>query len=212
MAGALVLGLSARLALADETTKRFWVDKAAGVSIAFPTGDLLKGFKPHSAPLIGNQVFALNRPVIMNDDPIFPVMVGSTTCVMRLRYDGEGALLQRLLAESRAAPDGGKADGKARCERTIYGKGVSPTFYGVALDEGALGLRETCTAAYRLPATENYPYVVSQMTTFTAGRHGYELQCMMLVKSEASAKSYWQEQAKAFLAIRDSIAVAPATP
>jgi hypothetical protein len=203
--------LTASLAYAAEELRRYWIDRPAGVSIAFPSGDdPLRSFTPNGAPLAGNQVFVLTRPLLMNDDPVLPVMAGVTTCVMRRRYEDQGDRLKRLLAESRASADGGKIDGRARCEPAIYPTTATDrTFYGVVLEDAPLGLREVCVAAYTLPSMDKFPRIVSQMTTFAAGNHGYEMQCTMAVKSQSAANVYWQGQARDLKAISDSIAVAP---
>lgn len=203
--------LTAGWAYAAEKLSRYWIDREAGVSIAFPSGgDALHSFTANSAPLTGDQVFVLTLPLLMNDDPILPVMAGVKTCVMRRRYEDQGDRLRELLAASRASADGGKSDGRARCEAAIYPPSSSdPTFYGIVLENASLVPREVCVAAYTLPSMEKFPRIVSQMTTFAAGKHGYEMQCTMAVKSQSAANVYWPEYAGDLKVINDSIAIVP---
>ncbi|MGV7120345.1 MULTISPECIES: hypothetical protein [unclassified Sphingopyxis] len=205
--------LTAGLAGAAEALARYWIDKAAGVSIAFPTGDdPMRSFTANDRPLTGDQLFVLTRPMLMNNDSAFPVLAGVTTCVMRRRYENQGDRLRGLLTASRASADGGKVDGRARCEAAIYPSSATDmTFYGALLENAPLGPREVCVAAYTLPSMEKFPRIISQMTTFAAGKHGYEMQCTMAVKSQSAANVYWPGQARDFKAINDSIAIAPAT-
>lgn len=211
--GLMLVGVSTAAAQVAEVIKRYWVDQSAGVSVAFPTGDPLRTFSPSSRQPEGDQVLIMQRPLLMSERAVDPILAGVTVCTMRKRYVDQGAMLQRLLQESLAAADGGKAYGQRRCETAIYGQGATEkVFYGTAIEQRPDGLRETCTAAYTLPAGGDFPRLVSQSTIFTAGGHGYELQCTMSVKSESASTLYWAKQARDIKAIADSIARLPATP
>ncbi len=211
--GLMLVGVSTAAAQVAEVIKRYWVDQSAGVSVAFPTGDPLRTFSPSIRQPEGDQVLIMQRPLLMSERAVDPILAGVTVCTMRKRYVDQGAMLQRLLQESLAAADGGKAYGQRRCETAIYGQGATEkVFYGTAIEQRPDGLRETCTAAYTLPAGGDFPRLVSQSTIFTAGGHGYELQCTMSVKSESASTLYWAKQARDIKAIADSIARLPATP
>lgn len=211
--GLMLVGVSTAAAQVAEVIKRYWVDQSAGVSVAFPTGDPLRTFSPSIRQPEGDQVLIMQRPLLMSERAVDPILAGVTVCTMRKRYVDQGAMLQRLLQESLAAGDGGKAYGQRRCETAIYGQGATEkVFYGTAIEQRPDGLRETCTAAYTLPAGGDFPRLVSQSTIFTAGGHGYELQCTMSVKSESASTLYWAKQARDIKAIADSIARLPATP
>ena len=211
--GGLMLAGASAGAQVGEVVKRYWVDQSAGVSVAFPTGDPMRTFSPSSRKPAGDQVLIMQRPLLMSERAVDPILAGVTVCTVRKRYVDQGAMLQRLLRESLAAPDGGKAYGQRRCETAIYGQGATEkVFYGTAIERRPDGLRETCTAAYTLPAGGTFPRLVSQSTIFTIGEHGYELQCTMSVKSESASTLYWAKQARDIKVIADSIATAPATP
>ena len=153
-------------------------------------------------------VLAMRRALALN--PRSPAIIGETACFVIRRHPNQGARLTALLNADMASADGGRAASRARCEATIYSPdSTDRTFYGSMIDRNDLGPRETCVAAYTSSEGE-FPRYTTQMTTFAAGDHGYELQCMMAVRSDAASRGEWQGQARIFNAIRDTIARTPA--
>ncbi len=191
--------------------KRFWVDEAAGVSIAFPVDHPTLGFTRLTG-IEDSSTLAFTRRVLLNQSSAGIVIErGDALCMVRRSFPDQGPALRSVLAQAHAMVDGGKALGQERCEGSIYRDGASEkSFYGVQLNTTPLGLSETCVAAYSTGAGD-YPYVVTQQTLFAVGSHGYDLSCSITVRNEADARYLWTGNATDFIAIRDSIAIAPAS-
>ena len=190
--------------------KRFWIDKDAGLSVALPVDHPTLGFKQMSSQS-DPSALVLARPVFLSQSSASAgTERGSAICVARRSYPDQGQTLTAILGQAEAAPDGGKALGKERCESNIYQAGATQkTFYGVRLDKTALGLSETCVAASNT-GNGDFPYIVTQRTIFAKGDHGYDLSCSITVRNEADARYMWGDNARAFSTIRESIALAPA--
>ncbi len=211
--GLVALWAAGVAAQSTETWKRFWVNEAEGFSIGFPhSGDPLASFNPARRAMQGDEVLVMNRPIMFANDPASGVAIGNATCAIRRSFENDGAKLQEVLAQSRVPAGQVPPASKQRCESAAYPATSSERqFYGAIISESPLGLREICTVAYTLPEMGQWPRIVSRMTLFSAGQHGYEMRCMMAVKNDSAARSNWQQQARTFAAIEDSLARTPAT-
>ncbi len=207
---ACAAALAASAQNAEPPLKRFWVDESAGVSIAFPVDHPTLGFTREIVPEDPSMLVLMRSVPLSQTEGGASVKMGDAVCVARRRFADQGADLLKQLVEAAAAPDGGQAFGRNRCEALIYLSDVADkTFYGVQLHKTETGQAETCVAAYDTGESE-YPYIVTQQTLFAVGDHGYDLSCSITVQDKDKADLLWTENARVFLAIRDSIARTPA--